>query len=138
MSPEEARDRFSDAFEDALSGEERTAFERALASDRALAAEYRSFCDVLTATRALGRVAAPRPSVDLLEGAKARIRKRARGRFHRDRFAGERGPGNLLPVALGVLLLLLLSITYLGVRYMDALGSPTDLDEPERRGSSHP
>jgi anti-sigma-K factor RskA len=121
MSPAEARDRFSDAFEDALEGDERAAFERALDADRALAEDYRAFCEALAQTRALGRTVAPRPSVDLLEGAKARIRRRMRGRFHRDAFAPSRATGRVLPLVVAVLLLLLLGITYAGIHYMDAL-----------------
>ncbi len=138
MSPDEARDRFSDAFEDALSGDERAAFERALAGDAVLADEYRAFCDVVGETRALGRLPAPRPSVDLLEGAKARIRKRTRGRFYRDRFAEERSPGRLLPLIVAVLLLLLLGVAFAGVRYMDALGAPDEPSGQTPRGASRP
>ncbi|MBC7173290.1 MAG: hypothetical protein H5U40_12705 [Polyangiaceae bacterium] len=131
MSPEEARDRFSDAFEDALSGEERAAFERALENDAQVAAEYEAFCDALHQTRAFGRVASPRPSIDLLEGVQARIRRRTRGRFYRDHFAAARGPNRLLVLIVAVLMLLLLGIAYAGLHYMDVLRAPV---RPPRLG----
>ncbi len=126
MSPDEARERFSDAFEDGLSAEERARFDRTIGADPALASEYRAFCRAIRATRSLGRLEAPRPSVDLLEGVQARIRKRSRGRFYRDRFAAARGPQRLiLPVIIAVLMLLLFGIAYAGMRYVDEVGPET-------------
>jgi hypothetical protein len=123
MSPDEARERFSDAFEEGLSVEEKAGFERALGADPELAAEYRAFCEAVRVTRALGRLEPPRPSVDLLAGVQARIRKRTRGRFYRDRFAAGRGPERLvLPIILAVLMLLLLGVAYAGIRYLDEDG----------------
>jgi hypothetical protein len=119
MSPDEARERFSDAFEEGLEGEERARFDEALSADPALAAEYRAFCGAIKATRSLGRLESPRPSVDLLEGVQARIRKRSRGRFYRDRFAPQRGSQRLiLPLIVTVLMLLLFGIAYAGLRYV--------------------
>ncbi len=136
MSPDDARDRFSDAFEDALGPAEKAAFDRALEADRALADEYRAFCDALAETRALGRLATPRPSVDLLEGAKARLRKRMRGRFHRDAFADGRAPRPLVPLLALVVVLLLLGVAYAGWQALGELDAPPPQDGPADDGRS--
>lgn len=88
MTADEARDRMSDALEGTLSAEERVAFDAALAADAELADEYRSFCEVVRGTSSLAAVEA---TPEILPSVQAKLRRRSRGRFYRDRFA-EAGP----------------------------------------------
>jgi len=99
MNDDELRARFDDAIDDALSADERRAFEAALATRPALRAEYERHREVLEATRALGNAPAP---VDLLGEVQRKLRARSGGRFYRDRFAEQRGRRG----GMGVMLLL--------------------------------
>lgn len=109
MTPEQARERFSDALERELSVQEQAEFDAALAADAGLAAEYRRFAEMMDATRALSRSTPPTPN--LLPKIQARIRKRSRGRYYRDRFA-EKGHQNMIPVLAGAVMLLILAAAW--------------------------
>lgn len=121
MHPDDARDLFSDALEDELSAADRAAFMEALAGDAELAEEYRDFCDAVSATRALRR--APVPPVDLLEGARTRLKSANRGRFYRDRFADEKRASRLFPTVLGVVFFVLIGVAVASLLYLDVLGA---------------
>ena len=87
MGTEEARDLFSEAFEDDLDEARKKAFQDALASDEELKAEYDDFVETFQLVSRLGdddAVEAP----DLLHGVQERLRKRSRGRYYRDRKGG--------------------------------------------------
>lgn len=84
MNREEARGRFSDAFEGALADEERAGFEAALGRDPQLRADYEAFVATVRSTRALGST---RPRADLTAGVQDELRRRSRGRYYRDRFS---------------------------------------------------
>ncbi|MFW5875689.1 MAG: hypothetical protein ACOCXM_03015 [Myxococcota bacterium] len=90
MDRNEARDRFSDAFEGALADEERAGFEAALGRDPELRADYEAFAATVRSTHALGRT---RPRADLTAGVQDELRRRSRGRYYRDRFS-RRPPGH--------------------------------------------
>lgn len=87
MTPDEARERFSDAHEGTLARGEQYAFEQLLASDPELQKEYDAFVQVVQATSELGEEKDPDLEVDLLPGLQARLRAQSGGRFYRDRFA---------------------------------------------------
>ncbi len=81
MSQAEARAAFDAALEGELDDVKRGEFERALASDSGLQAEFERH-------RALfGEPWQSSESVDLLAGVQHKLRVRSGGRFYRDRFA---------------------------------------------------
>jgi len=116
MTPDQARDLFSAAHEAELSEEERRAFDAALTADAALADEYARFHSFLLSTK---RAVTPPASVpNLLPKVQARIRKRSRGRFYRDRFAERGGLQAMLPMLAGALMLVLLGALWLLSSYL--------------------
>lgn len=117
MTPDEARDRMSDAFEGELSEEDRLAFEALLASDAELRAEWAAFKSMMHETRAIGLDVAP--PIHLLGGVQQRLRARSRGRFYRDRFSTMRRGEMVLPVVLGVVTIVLFLIAYAAMRYVE-------------------
>ncbi|MCB9622598.1 MAG: hypothetical protein H6723_04585 [Sandaracinus sp.] len=140
MTGEEARERFSEAYDDELSAEERAAFDAALDADLALRAEYEDFRALLDGTHALAGEDDPdlhddvalrraflegtsldgegseEPVPDLLPGVQKKIRERSRGRYYRDRFA-ERGK-LATPVLLAVVMALVLGMAWFGLSYV--------------------
>jgi len=126
LSPEEARERFSDAVDDTLPPEERAAFEATLAARGDLAEEYAAFRRTVEAARRLGRAPVPLPrgrwgrgagdrASVLLPGVQRKLRRRSRGRFYRDGFSqAAGGRGLLLSSVLALLILgLLLGVALL-------------------------
>ncbi|HEY6878555.1 MAG TPA: hypothetical protein VI299_11080 [Polyangiales bacterium] len=85
MTRAEARAMFDAAMEGELDGNTRSEFERALAEDEELRAEFERH-------RALfGQPwQSDEPKVDLLSGVQHKLRARSGGRFYRDRFAERR------------------------------------------------
>ncbi len=138
MTSDEARERFSEAYDDELSEEERAVFDATLDADPVLRAEYDEFRALLEGTHALaGRddldlhddVALRRaflegfpesggdlPSPDLLPGVQKKIRERSRGRYYRDRFA-ERGK-YATPLLLAIVMALVLGMAWFGLSYV--------------------
>ena len=115
MGTEEARDLFSEAFEDDLDAERKKAFQDALASDEELKAEYDDFVETFQLVSRMGdddAVQAP----DLLHGVQERLRKRSRGRYYRDRFAKRAGPGWMMPVLTIVAVFVLLALAWFVVQ----------------------
>lgn len=110
MSPEEARDAFSEAFEDELDPARQKAFEAALAADDELRMEYASFVETLQLVRGLGE---DDHAPDLLTGVQERLRKRSRGRYYRDRFAQRAaGGGWVLALLLAMASVLVLATAW--------------------------
>lgn len=89
MTSDEARELFSRAVDAELSADEQAAFEAVLASDRAVAAEYRVWNEMLG--RKLSsfppQVSPEAPALDLTAGIQERLRTRSGGRIYRDRFS---------------------------------------------------
>ncbi|MBX3245849.1 MAG: hypothetical protein KF901_01565 [Myxococcales bacterium] len=136
MTSDEARDRFSDAYEGELSAEEQAAFDAALAADEALAAEYDDFRAFLEGTSALAGLGdlldlrddpslrreflmepPPADAPDLLPGVQKKLRERSRGRYYRDRFA-ERSKLRAFPLVLGIIMVLILALSWFGLSYV--------------------
>jgi hypothetical protein len=117
MSPEQARELFSEALEGELDAEQQAAFDAVLAADAELRADYEAFRGVLELTRQPPRELERR---DLLPGVQKRLRARSKGRFYGDRFAQRAGLGVLHPVLLAILMLLLLGLTWVA---LETLGS---------------
>lgn len=116
MSPIEARDLFSEAFEGDLDEERKRAFDAALAEDEGLAAEYADFVDTF---RAMGRLAEPESvnPPNLLPRIQERIRRRSGGRYYRDRFAKRAGgPGWAMPVIAAFAVLIVLGIAWFALQ----------------------
>lgn len=112
MSPDEARELFSDAYEEALAGDAKHAFERALEADVALADEYAAFCRALE----LMRRRPPPPAPNLLPGIQRRLRMQKRGEALRKRF----GLGAIHPLALGLLMLALAGLAWVALELLQA------------------
>ena len=73
MSPEEAREAFSEAFEDDLDPERKAAFEAALRDDAELRQEYAEFVETLQLVSRIGGDE-DEPAPDLLAGVQERLR----------------------------------------------------------------
>jgi len=129
VTPDEARDLFSEAFEGELDAERKTELEAMLAADAALRAEYEQFSEILRETHALS-LAPPEPAPDLLVGVQRKLRKRSRGRFYRDRFSEKMGAGAVLPVLLGVAMLVILAVAWLTLQY-------SVVEDPGRPAAPH-
>jgi len=138
VTGDEARERFSEAYDAELSAEERAAFEAALAADDSLRAEYEEFRALLSG--ALPALAADEPELhddvearraflagsatadtdvpvpDLLPGVQKKLRERSRGRYYRDRFA-ERGR-YATPLLLAIVMALVLGMAWFGLSYV--------------------
>ncbi|MFW6050630.1 MAG: anti-sigma factor family protein [Myxococcota bacterium] len=111
MTPEEARERFSEALEGELVPEEQRRFEAALARDPGLQAEYEAFTATVRSTRALG---AARPRADLAPVVQETLRRRSRGRYYRDRFSRRTPRQTLVPLlVLGGVLALVVAAWFL-------------------------
>jgi hypothetical protein len=111
MTPDEARDLFSVAYDEELEPETAAEFARLLAQHADLAREYDSFC--LT----LAEVAPPLPAdtrtPDLLRGVQKRLRARSGGRFYADRFAERSGARRLQPWTLVLVLVAFLALLWI-------------------------
>ncbi|MGD8861393.1 MAG: hypothetical protein PVI30_15395 [Myxococcales bacterium] len=119
MTPEQARELFSDAVEGELPPEQQRELDALLEGDPELRAELDEFRDMLELTRQ----AASEPPVvpDLLPGVQERLRRRSRGRFYGDRFSRRAGLGLLHPVALAVLMLAVLGAAWVALSVLDAV-----------------
>ncbi len=119
MNAEQARESFSAAYEGELSPDEKQSFDRALASDPALAEEYRQFCAMLDgAHRDIGE---EKKSPDLLAGVQRRLRVRSRGRFYADKFAERIGIGVLNPLTIAIAMTLLAALAWLLFGYLQSV-----------------
>lgn len=116
MTSDEARDLFSAAHEGELKDDERAAFEATLASDEALADEYARFVKLLSATQLVAMRDTPAPN--LLPKVQARIRKRSRGRFYRDRFSERGTHQTMLPMLAGGVMLLILGALWVMAQHL--------------------
>ena len=112
MSPDEARELFSEAYEEALAGEVKVAFDNALEADLELADEYAVFCRALELMRQRPQPTPP----NLLPGIQRRLRMQKRGVALQKRF----GLGGLHPVALGLLMLLLIGVAWVALELLQA------------------
>ncbi|HEY8431092.1 MAG TPA: hypothetical protein VIL20_22085 [Sandaracinaceae bacterium] len=130
MSPDEARELFSEAFEGELDEARRSAFDAALAGDPELKREYDEFVETFRIVGKLGDEEAV-PTPDLLAGVQERLRRRSRGRYYRDRFSRRTGP------VWSVLLLALTSVLLLALAWF-ALHSTIVLEEGASAAQSAP
>jgi anti-sigma-K factor RskA len=124
MSPDEARELFSEAFEGELAAERRAAFDDALGADEQLRAEYEEFVDTF---RTMGRMADAdaEQAPDLLHGVQDRLRKRSRGRYYRDRFAQRAGgPSWAMPLLAAMVALLVAVLAWYFVSASVVLEDP--------------
>lgn len=114
MSPDEARDLFSEALEGDLDAERKGAFDAALADDAELRREYEEFVETFQIVGRMGAAEDDTDAPDLLRGVQERIRKRSRGRYYRDRFSQRAaGPGWMLPLLLAMVSVLVLTTAWL-------------------------
>lgn len=122
MTPDEARDLFSAAYEGELSPEQRASFDALLAEDAALRTEYEGFCSTIGGMRSLGAQEPPR--VDVLSGVQKELRRRSRGRYYRDRFAAKSAAGRWTPMAIGVAMLLVLAVAWMALHFAQVEPEP--------------
>jgi anti-sigma factor RsiW len=121
VTPDDARERFSAAYDGLLDEGERKAFDDAIAADEALRAEYLEFREILDGAT-LGPSEEAVPEVDLVKGVQSKIRSRSRGRFYRDRFSQRSGSQALMTLLLGVVVLVLLGIAWLALHFVQIEG----------------
>jgi len=127
MTPDEARDLFSAAYDGELDAERRAAFDAALEADADLRTEWEGFRAMLDEAHSLDADEGPTP--DLLAGVQTRLRERSRGRFYRDRFATRSSLGrSVFPILLGLVMLLVVVIAWLAMNYIDV--EPAAVDGP--------
>lgn len=112
MSPDEARELFSEAYEEALAADTKLAFDHALEADISLADEYAAFCRALELMRQRPQPAAP----NLLPGIQRRLRMQRRGAALQKRF----GLGGVGPVGLGLLMLAVAGLGWLALELLQA------------------
>ncbi|MFI5305768.1 MAG: anti-sigma factor family protein [Polyangiales bacterium] len=117
MTPTEARELFSAALDGELDDARARELRACLAADPELQREYAAFEATLALVRKPAGKQAPAP--DLLAGVQERLRNRSRGRFYNDRFAQRRGRGLALPLLLGVVMLGLLALAWLGLSLIE-------------------
>ena len=132
MSPDEARDLFSEAFEGDLDAERKSAFDQLLMEDEELDTEYQGFVETF---QMMGRLAEPESvkAPNLLPRIQERIRRRSGGRYYRDRFAKRAGgPGLVMPViaAFAVLIVLGIALYALQTTVMLEDEVTTEVSEP--------
>ena len=116
MTPDEAREQFSAAYDGELAPQAQAAFDEALGADEALRVEWDEFRALLRAAHA--EDAGDSPRVDLLAGVQRKLRQRSRGRFYRDRFSAGAGLG-VMPLVLGLVILALLGVAWFGLHYLE-------------------
>ena len=116
MNADEARDLFSAAYDEALSDEEKPAFEAVLAADAAVAEEYRAFVAMLDEAHRLGDDD-PADTPDLTVAVQSKLRLRSRGRFYRDRFASQGRGGMLMPFVLSIAVLAIVAAAWVLLGY---------------------
>jgi anti-sigma factor RsiW len=125
VTPDEAKERFSDALDGLLAPDDADAFERALGADAALRDEYERFRATFEAVRGLATPPPREWSVDLLAGVQRKIRARSRGRYYRDRFSSQLGARAFItPLVLALVAIGLVAIAYVDLRLVE-LSSPT-------------
>lgn len=112
MSPDEARELFSDAYEEALAADAQAAFDRALEADLKLADEYAAFCRALELMRQRPQPATP----NLLPGIQRRLRMQKRGVALQRRF----GLGGIRLVTLGLVMLALAGLGWVALELLQA------------------
>ena len=116
MTSDEAREKFSAAYDGELADDEQPEFEEALRADAELAKEYDEFRSLLRDTSALS-IEPPPPPADFVASVQRKLRHRSRGRFYRDRFSETSGPRAMLPILLGIAMLIVLGIAWLTMQY---------------------
>lgn len=131
MTPDQARDLFSEAFEGELDAERKVAFDAALAADSELEREYAEFVETFRMMGGLGD-ADVQEAPDLLAGVQERLRTRSRGRYYRDQFSRAAGPSWALPLILALACILMLGVTWY------ALHSTVILEEPVEAPATAP
>lgn len=136
MTSEEARELFSEAFEDDLEEERKAAFFDALEADAELKAEYDDFIDTFALVGKIGEDVQPPP--DLLRGVQERLRKRSRGRYYRDQFSRRAGPAWMLPTILVVAVLTVLAIAWFALQTTVVLDDAAATDHPTEHESPSP
>lgn len=95
MTDDDVRDRFSDAIEGELKGDDKVAFDAALEKSEELREEYESFRAMMRGTAKIAATTeaeVDEKAPEVLAAVQARINKRSRGRFYRDRFSREASP----------------------------------------------
>jgi anti-sigma factor RsiW len=119
VSPSEARELFSAAYDAELDAQEKAGFDAVLASDAALAAEYAAFRATLDVARS--DLTGIDPTPDLLPGVQRRLRARSRGRFYADKFAERAGLGMWSPLLVAAIMIGLLALLWLAVGYFQSV-----------------
>jgi anti-sigma factor RsiW len=121
MTSDDARDRFGDAIDGLLSGEEQRAFDAALSSDRELREEYEAYRSIVKGVAtavphvagADGEASAGETAPSLVPMVQDRIRRRSKGRYFRDRFSSGQARGGGLTIMLVTAAFLLLVAVWL-------------------------
>lgn len=132
MSPDQARDLFSEAFEGELDAERKSEFDAVLAADAELQHEYQEFVETFQIVGHLGGEE-DEPAPDLLAGVQERLRKRSKGRYYRDRFSQRSGPSWVLPLLLAMMSVLVLALAWYALHtsvVLEAEAAQTDAPPP--------
>jgi anti-sigma factor RsiW len=119
VTPEQARELFSAAYDQQLEAAEQRAFDAVLADNPELAQQYAAFratFDVLQRERA-ALAATP----DLLRGVQKRLRNKSGGRYYADRFAERSGWGLGKQFGLLVMLVVLLGLLWLATSVLQSV-----------------
>lgn len=124
MTSDEARDLLGEAIEGTLDPEKRDAFDAAIAADAELREELEAYRAVLGGVARIAARDEDEQAPDLLHGVQARLRKRSRGRYYRDRFAERAGPRSVLPVLAAILVALVLAFAWVATQSIIVIEAP--------------
>lgn len=137
MTPDEARDLFSEAFDGELDQERQAAFEAALADSPELRADYDDFVETFSIVGMLEE-RDPISVPDLLPKVQDRLRRRSRGRYYRDRFSEKAGRFNWMVMLLACVTVLLVLAATLYAMEVSNLGGDEDGETTTPAASASP
>lgn len=137
MTSDEARELFSRAVDSELTAAEQAEFDEALAADRAVAAEFRVWKEMLGQKLSSfpPPASAGAPARDLTAGIQERLRTRSGGRIYRDRFSTmAKGQQTVVVIAAVACVVLLVAAWFAVSAVSDAGEDPRVITAPRVAG----
>ena len=132
MTPEQARNKFSEALDGDLSAQEQRTFDALLASHESLRLEYDDFVETI---QLLGKIAENdiQRAPDLRSKIQERIRERSKGRFGRQGFSPGMSANWILPLIFIMVLVIAVAVGFFVLQpgmIGEDLSDPSTLHQP--------